>query len=124
MLYYDLAESLSELDMLTYLIKELQVIRTPMAELIDDTRIKNEIWRIKTRASMDILIFGQYTEIYFFKNVNEINMMILTLLEMLSKLPELSYMNDRERYLHKYGTMLRAELADLSAFFYRLKDSI
>jgi hypothetical protein len=123
MLYYYLAESLSELDMLTHLIKKLEVADAPIIELMSDTFLKHETRRIKERASLDILIFGSHADIYFSKNITEINRLILRLLELLNDLPEYHHMNEKERYLYTYGKALKEELFKLSEFFSDLRDT-
>jgi hypothetical protein len=124
MLYYYLAESLSELGMLTYLINKMEVIHVPLPQLTDERFIPDEIHRIKVRASIDILIFGVHSGIYLNNNITEINHLILRLLEILIKLPERALMNETERYQYKHGMYLKEELKMLSAFFYKLNETI
>lgn len=124
MLYYYLAESLSELSMLTYLVNKLEVTNTSLPELMNERFLPNEIDRIKTRASIDILIFGRQSGIYLNDNVTKINRLILQLHEMLFKLPEFSLMEEGERYQYEYGMYLKEELKDLSLFFYNLNKAI
>lgn len=121
--YYYLAECLSELDQLAYLIKKLEISGRPLPVLPDESFVKEEICRIQARASMDILIFGSHAEIYFRKNMTDINRMILKLLEMLCGLPQLFYMDDMQRYRHQYGMFLKEELYKLSFFFIQLKEA-
>jgi hypothetical protein len=121
MLYYYLAESLSELDMLTDLTKQLEISNAPLTELMNEQFLKEEIRRIKARASMDILIFGSHAGIYFSKNMTEINRLILRIFELLNDLPDHCLMNEKERYRYRYGMVLKEELSDLSVFFYELR---
>jgi hypothetical protein len=124
MLYYYLAESLSELDMLTYLTKKLEVSNVPVIEFMNQKFLKDEVRRIKARASIDILIFGMHSGIYFSKNISEINRLILRLLELLNTLPDYSLMDEKEKFVYTYGMILKNELSDLSAFFSELRKSI
>jgi hypothetical protein len=124
MLYHYLAESLSELGMLTSLIDKMEVINAPLPELTDVRSLPDEIRRIKKRASTDILIFGMYSGIYLNNNITKINYLILRLLEILIKLPECAIMNEKERYQYDHCIHIKEELKELSVFFYKLNETI
>jgi len=124
MLYYYLAESLNELGLLSSLVNKMGAMDTPLNEFMDDSTLPTEMRRIRFRASMDILIFGIHSGIYLNHNVTQINHLILHVLEMLSRLPELALMNENEIRRFRYCLYLKEELSRLSDFFYRLNETI
>ncbi|SEB19408.1 hypothetical protein [Pedobacter hartonius] len=124
MLYYYLAESLNELGLLSFLIKKMGARDTPLTEFMDDRFLTAEMRRIRLRASMDILIFGVHSGIFLNHNVTKINHLILHVLEMLSRLPELYLMNENELYRFRHCIYLKEELSKLSDFFYKLNETM
>ena len=122
MIYYDLADSLTELDILSNMITKLETGDIPVMQLMNDDFLINEIRRIKARASSDILIFGNHSDIYVNKNMREINRLILQLLDILKELPQLVLMDNSARYVYTYAIVLKSELAALYVFFADLKE--
>lgn len=120
MIYNYLAESFRELDTLTYLVSEIECIETPIKELKNDDFIPDEILRIKILASRDVLIFGTHADIYLRSNFKLVYDLMIRVLDILRLLPELQFMNERERYQYKYSIILRIALENLAVFFQRL----
>ena len=121
MLYYNLAESLDELDLISDLVGKV-VVDKPVYELRESSFLYNEIRRIKVKADADILFFGPHSVIYLNYNLSKIYSLILQLLELGAELPEIRLMNDKERIQYHYCCELKEELRNLSHFFNQLKD--
>lgn len=121
---YEFLDSVCELYMLAYLTPKVVFTPLRLPELIDESILKDEILRIKNRAAIDIRLFDAEPQVYLFRNLIQINDMIITLMEILVRLPKLSYMTEPDRYQYKYGTLLRDELGDLSEFFNTMSDCI
>lgn len=120
MLYNYLAESFQEMDTLTYLVSEIESIEKPIKELKNDDFIPDEILRIKILASRDVLIFGAHADTYLKSNFKLVYNLMIRVLDILRHLPELQFMNERERYQYKYSTILRIALENLAVFFQKL----
>lgn len=121
MLYYYLAESLCELGLLKYLIERLESSNFLVIEYRNSAFIKREIERIKARAAVDMLIFGDHTTIFLFRYIQEINRLIIRLLDILDDLSEFFSWTERQMVQYNYATILKEGLTDLCNYFTELK---
>lgn len=120
MLYNYLAESFLELDTLAYLVTAIESIEKPLKELKNDDFIPDEILRIKILASRDVLIFGAHADAFLKSNFKLVYNLMIRVLDILRGLPELHFMDERERYQYKYSIILRIALENLAVFFQKL----
>ncbi|MET1057721.1 MAG: hypothetical protein ABWY16_20565 [Pedobacter sp.] len=120
MLYNELAKSLTELDKLSHMIKKLETTGAPVWELLNGTFLKDEMCRIKARATVDILIFERYAHVYFDYNNSEIRRLIIRVNHLRIYLLGLCFMEEKEKDLYEICLFMTEELSELAVFFYNL----
>lgn len=119
MLYYYLAESLFELDELTHFTEKLET-GTPLMELTNGSSLGDEIRRIAARAAQDIYLFKKHLKTYFYLNLKTLNSLIIRVLEVIVKLPEMCFMTEHELFIYEYSLLFKDGLKELADFFIQL----
>jgi len=122
--YNYFAESFNELDRLTALVEKLQHLEAPLYELKDENYLLTEILRVKASASRDVMIFGVHSGQYLRLHLCLVYDMMITLMEIMRRLPESVLMGDKDIYQLFHCSRLRSELDNLAVFYENLNDLI
>lgn len=122
MIYYKLAQSFNEMDLLAKLIVQLERGLMPIEVLETTGFLSMEIARIKRQTDRDILIFATSTKVYLHAQLIKIYELISRILDVLRQLPDL-LLTDQQRYTHLHCSAMREVLRDLAAFLESRKDS-
>ncbi len=122
--YNYFAESFNQLENLVKLVQRLEHLEGPLKELKDENYIADEFRRVKTSASKDVLIFGNHSYHYLRFHLFLVYDMMITLMELMRELPEVSVMSERDLYVYKHSSQLRSELESLALFYEKLSELV
>ena len=122
--YNYFAESFNQLENLVMLVQRLENLEGPLKELKDENYLSAEFRRVKTSASKDVLIFGNHSYHYLRFHLFLVYDMMISLMELMRELPEISLMSERDQYVYKHGNQLREELENLALFYEKLSELV
>jgi len=111
--------SYNELGPLTYLVGQV-AISAPVIQLSDESFLPSEVERIKRRAIQDVEVFADDCKFYLRDNIKSINHLIISIYEVLFRLPELRYLHGLQRYQYEHCNKLKEVLYDLQRFFVQM----
>ena len=120
--YRIFAESFNELHNLMKLVDKLEKAEGPVKELKDEHYLTNEIKRIRLNSSKGVLVFGAHARDYIRIHLCYTYSTIIKVMELKRKLPELTMMGDREKYLYKHCSKISLGLEDIAVFYEGLND--
>ena len=120
MLYYYLAESLSELDNLASLVQQLAQTEKPEKKFREKDYLDLEISRIKHAAQRDILLFNHHQRDYIRLQLCKIYDLIIMVHETLKHSPAVVLRADYNYYRAAFGTQLIEGLTELGNFYTNL----
>ncbi|MBB6271002.1 hypothetical protein HDF26_001429 [Pedobacter cryoconitis] len=118
--YLYLAESYNEIELLTKLVSKIENIERPLKELDNESYIKTEMQRIRFSACRDILIFGNYSNLYLNFHLCQVYHLQIRIIDILKSLGDRLYLCEREIYVYKHCKVLHLEMGGLAVFYERL----
>lgn len=121
MLYYQLAESFDELEMISAIVEKVSELNVSKTFISNHSAICRELNRIKRCATADIKIFGLNTGIYVNRNLMKINVLLLKVLERVKSMSDLELVISNGASTFEFCLQLRDHLRDLYHFFEALR---
>jgi len=121
MLYYYLAESLSELDHLASMVQQWAQTEKPAKKFTEKHYLELEISRIKDAAQRDILLFNDHQRDYIRLQLCKIYELIIRVHETLKHSPAVVLRDDYNYYRSAFGSQLIEGLTELENFYTHLE---
>ena len=120
MLYYYLAESLSELDRLASMVQQWAQAEKPVKKFTEKHYLELEISRIKDAAQRDILLFDDHQRDYIRLQLCKIYDLIIRVHETLKHSPAVVLRGDYNYCRSAFGSQLIEGLTELGDFYTNL----
>jgi len=118
-IYIIMVDSYNELGPLTHLVGQI-AISAPVKQLANESFLHLEVERIKRRALNDVKIFRDDFKFYVRDNLKSVNGLIINVLEILNRLPEIRYMHPFQRSQYEKCHQIKEVLYELQRFFHLL----
>ena len=115
-IYIIMVDSYNELGPLTHLVGQIAIC-APVKQLANESFLHLEVERIKRRVLNDVLIFNNDFKFYLRDNLKSVNSLIISVLEILDRLPEVRYMHQLQRSQYEHCHRMREVLYELQKFF-------